>query len=171
MLRLESEKQVQEPDDEQSSDDVSDTKDEKEKQSRIPKAKGLKVIGKMDLDEKKKKIPAKTDGTKPKSEGESDEAAKKKRKPRIRKKKAEGAVDETPEAKKKKRVRRFEVDEREVKEAIRKTLMSMDEMSASGRASVRKRKRKEREALEEKKLEEKSLAGKVLKVNEYISCK
>jgi len=167
VAQLESKKEVQEPDAEQSADDVSDTKDEKEKQSRIPKAKGLKVIGKMDLDEKKKKTPAITNGTKPKTE--TDDAAKKKRKPRIRKKKAEGAVEETPEVKKKKRVRRFAVDEREVKEAIRKTLMSMDEMSASGRASVRKRKRKEREALEEKKLEEKSLAGKVLKVNEYIS--
>ena len=167
VAQIESEKQTQEPDAEETTDVASDTKDAKEKQSRIPKAKGLKVVGKMDLDEKKKKTPAKTDETKPKSE--TDEAAKKKRKPRIRKKKADGAVEETPEVKKKKRVRRFEVDERQVKEAIRKTLMSMDEMSASGRANVRKRKRKEREALEEKKLEEKSLAGKVLKVNEYIS--
>ena len=168
VAHIESEKQTQKPDAEKA---ASDTKEEKEKQSRIPKAKGLKVIGKMDLDEKERKLPAKTDETKPKSETEkaTDEAAKKKRKPRIRKKKAEGAVEETPEVKKKKRVRRFEVDEREVKEAIRKTLMSMDDMSASGRANVRKRKRKEREALEEKKLEEKSLAGKVLKVNEYIS--
>ena len=171
VAHIESEKQTQKPDAKETSDAASDTKDEKEKQSRIPKAKGLKVIGKMDLDEKKRKLPAITDETKPKSETEkaTDEAAKKKRKPRIRKKKAEGAVEETPEVKKKKRVRRFEVDERQVKEAIRKTLMSMDDMSASGRASVRKRKRKEREALEEKKLEEKSLAGKVLKVNEYIS--
>ena len=161
VAQIESEKQTQEP----TLEEASDTKDEKEKISLIPKAKGLKVVGKMDLDEKK--TPAKTDETKPKSE--TDEAAKKKRKPRIRKKKADGAVEEIPEVKKKKRVRRFEVDEREVKEAIRKTLMSMDEMSASGRANVRKRKRKEREALEEKKLEEKSLAGKVLKVNEYIS--
>ena len=168
VAHIESEKQTQKPDAEKA---ASDTKEEKEKQSRIPKAKGLKVIGKMDLDEKERKLPAKTDETKPKSETEktTDDAAKKKRKPRIRKKKAEGAVEETPEVKKKKRVRRFEVDEREVKEAIRKTLMSMDDMSASGRANVRKRKRKEREALEEKKLEEKSLAGKVLKVNEYIS--
>jgi translation initiation factor IF-2 len=169
VAQIESEKQTREPAAEETADDASDTKDEKEKISLIPKAKGLKVIGKMDLDEKRRKVPAKTDDTKPKTEGATDEAAKKKRKPRIRKKKAEGAVEETPEVKKKKRVRRFEVDEREVKEAIRKTLMSMDEMSASGRANVRKRKRKEREALEEKKLEEKSLAGKLLKVNEYIS--
>ncbi len=168
--QIESEKQVQDSDQPaEETEAVSEIKEEKE--SRIPKAKGLKVIGKMDLGEKKKKEPAKTDETKPKTgtEGEKEDGVKKKRKPRIRKKKAEGAVDETPEAKKKKRVRRFEVDEREVKEAIRKTLMSMDDVSAPGRANARKRKRKEREALEEKKLEEKTIAGKTLRVNEYIS--
>src|SRR5512139_2675610 len=172
VAHIESEKKVEEPVVEQpleKTEQGQETKDDKEKESRIPKAKGLTVVGKMDLDEKKKKVPAKVDETKPKAEGETEEAAKKKKKPRIRKKKAEGAVDETPEAKKRKRVRRFEVDEREVKEAIRKTLMSMDDISAPGRASARKRKRKEREALEEKRLEEKSLAGKTLRVNEYIS--
>jgi len=171
VAQIESEKQVQQPLGEkaaESVESVSELKDDKDKEGRIPKAKGLKVIGRMDLDEKKKKEePTKVDGTKP--EGEKEEAAKKKRKPRVRKKKAAGVVEETPEAKKKKRVRRFEVDEREVKEAIRKTLMSMDDASAPGRASARKRKRREREALEEKRLEEKSIAGKLLKVNEYIS--
>jgi translation initiation factor IF-2 len=171
VAQIESEKQVQPSLEEKTADSVEsakETKDEKEKESRVPKPKGLKVIGRMDLDEKKKKEePTKTDGAKP--ESEKEEAAKKKRKPRVRKKKATGVVEETPEAKKKKRVRRFEVDEREVKEAIRKTLMSMDDASAPGRASARKRKRKEREALEEKRLEEKSIAGKLLKVNEYIS--
>ena len=167
---IESEKQVQQPSEEKAAESVasvSDTKDDKEKESRIPKAKGLKVVGRMDLGEKKKQEPAKADGAKP--EGEKEEVVKKKRKPRVRKKKPEGVVEETPEVKKRKRVRRFEVDEREVKEAIRKTLMSMDDASAPGRASARKRKRKEREALEEKRLEEKTIAGKTLRVNEYIS--
>ena len=138
-----------------------------EKETLLPKPKGLKVVGKIDLDEDKKKEPAKKEATK--DEGETEETPKKKRKPRVRKKKASTGTEETPEAKKKKRVRRFEVDEREVKEAIRKTLLSMDDTSIPGRASVRKRKRREREALEEKRLEEKSLAGKKLKVNEFIS--
>jgi len=171
VAQIESEKQVQPSLEKKTADiaeSVTETKEDKEKESRVPKPKGLKVIGRMDLDEnKKKEEPAKADGTKP--EGEKEEATKKKRKPRIRKKKTAGVVEETPEAKKKKRVRRFEVDEREVKEAIRKTLMSMDDASAPGRASARKRKRREREALEEKRLEEKSIAGKLLKVNEYIS--
>jgi translation initiation factor IF-2 len=168
--QIESEKHVQQPIVEKAAESVEsvlEIKNDKEKESRIPKAKGLKVIGRMDLDEKKKEEPVKTDETK--TEGEKEEAAKKKRKPRVRKKKVAGVVEDTPEAKKKKRVRRFEVDEREVKEAIRKTLMSMDDVSAPGRANARKRKRKEREALEEKRLEEKSIAGKLLKVNEYIS--
>jgi len=140
-----------------------------EKDTKPSKPKGLTVIGKMDLDEKKKKEPEKKDESKTGKEGETDDKAPKKRKPRVRKKKADAGPEETPEAKKKKRVRRFEVDDREVKEAIRKTLMSMDEASAPGRASARKRKRREREAQEEKRQEEKTLAGKKLKVNEYIS--
>lgn len=140
-----------------------------EKDTKPSKPKGLTVIGKMDLDEKKKKEPEKKDESKTGKEGETDDKAPKKRKPRVRKKKADAGPEETPEAKKKKRVRRFEVDDREVKEAIRKTLMSMDEASAPGRASARKRKRREREAQEEKRQEEKTLAGKILKVNEYIS--
>ena len=169
VAQMESEKQVQTPPEDKKADTAeSDTETKEVKEGRIPKGKGLKVIGRIDLDEKKKtQEPAKTEGTK--AESEKEEAAKKKRKPRIRKKKATGVVEETPEAKKKKRVRRFEVDEREVKEAIRKTLMSMDDASAPGRASARKRKRREREALEEKKLEEKTIAGKTLRVNEYIS--
>lgn len=166
VAQIESEKQEKDEPGE-----TAEVKEEKEKESRIPKAKGLKVIGKMDLDEKKKKVASKTDESKTKkdSEEEKDDSTKKKRKPRIRKKKADAATEESPEAKKKKRVRRFEVDEKEVKEAIRKTLMSMDDASAPGRASARKRKRKEREAQEEKRIEEKTLAGKTLRVNEYIS--
>jgi len=170
VAHIESEKHVLQPPEEKvsvSDASVLEAKEDKEKESKVPKPKGLKVVGKMDLDEKKKTEPTKTDETK--AQGEKEEGVKKKRKPRIRKKKAEGVVEDTPELKKKKRVRRFEVDEREVKEAIRKTLMSMDDTTAPGRASARKRKRREREALEEKRLEEKSIAGKTLKVNEYIS--
>jgi len=166
--QIESEKSEQEIIEEKSTQKQEAEKEIKsEKESRRPKPKGLKVVGKIDLDEGKKKDNVKSEETK--TEGETEEAPKKKRKPRVRKKKAEAGAEETPEAKKKKRVRRFEVDERQVKEAIRKTLLSMDDTSAPGRASVRKRKRREREALEEKRLEEKSLEGKKLKVNEFIS--
>ena len=140
-----------------------DGKDKKE-----VKAKGLKVIGKMDLQETKKTKPEEKSG-KDEKEQETRPVTRKKRKPRMKKKADEAPVEESPVAKKRKRVKRFEINEREVKEAIRKTLMSMDDPSVSGRASYRKRKRKEREALEEKRLEEKSLEGYKLKVNEFIA--
>ena len=170
VAQIESEKQEQETTEAkevQKEETPQEVKSEKE--SLLPKPKGLKVIGKMDLDEGKKKEKETVSKGETKGEDKTEEATKKKRKPRVRKKKAETGAEESPEAKKKKRVRRFEVDERQVKEAIRKTLLSMDDTSAPGRASVRKRKRREREALEEKRLEEKSLAGKKLKVNEFIS--
>ncbi len=130
------------------------------------KVKGLKVIGKMDLD----KDSEKTSSTpKEKSESEKEEAARKRKKPRMRRKKGETVKDEQETSVKKKRTRRFEVDDQEVKAAIRKTLLSMDDSAASGRATVRKKKRREREAEEEKKLEQKVLEGKKLRVNEYIA--
>jgi translation initiation factor IF-2 len=170
VAQIESEKQEQETTEAkevQKEETPQEVKSEKE--SLLPKPKGLKVIGKMDLDEGKNKEKETVSKGETKGKDKTEEAPKKKRKPRVRKKKAETGAEESPEAKKKKRVRRFEVDERQVKEAIRKTLLSMDDTSAPGRASVRKRKRREREALEEKRLEEKSLAGKKLKVNEFIS--
>lgn len=136
---------------------------EKEKPSKV---KGLKVIGKIDLDKDSEKIST---PTKEKAEDEKEEVARKRKKPRMRRKKGEITKDEQETPVKKKRTRRFEVDDQEVKAAIRKTLLSMDDSTASGRATVRKKKRKEREAEEEKKLEQKVLEGKKLKVNEYIA--
>jgi translation initiation factor IF-2 len=78
-------------------------------------------------------------------------------------------MDETPAARKRKKVKKFEIDERDVKEAIRKTMLSMDDTTTSGRASARKRKRKEREEKEEEIIEKKSLEKNILKVNEYIA--
>jgi translation initiation factor IF-2 len=148
--------------------EVRETPEEEkiEKEKKDVVRKGLKVVGKMDLGEKtekEKRQPASGD------EEEKTESHKKKRKPRMRKKKTEAAPEEPAAAKKKKRVRRFEVDDRDVKEAIRKTLLSMDDSVVGGRATVRKRKRKEREAEEERKQEERILAGKTLKVNEFIA--
>lgn len=140
------------------------------KESATGKRKGLKVVGKIDLDEKKV-AEAKTE--KPAGEGETEkqkaEPVKKKKKPRAKKKAAEVSQEETVVSKKKKRVKKFEIDEREVKEAIRKTLLSMDDTVASGRASSRKKKRKEREAEEERRLEEKSREETKIKVTEFIA--
>jgi len=136
---------------------------EKEKPAKV---KGLKVIGKIDLDKDSEKTPG---AQKEKAEDEKEEVARKRKKTRMRRKKGETTKDEQETTIKKKRTRRFEVDDQEVKAAIRKTLLSMDDSAASGRAIVRKKKRKEREAEEEKKLEQKVLEGKKIKVNEYIA--
>jgi translation initiation factor IF-2 len=132
------------------------------KETKIGKRKGLRVVGKIDLEGDKKEEEKVTDKEKPQP------AVKKRKKPKA-KKKAETAAEDPALAKKKKRVKRFEIDEKEVKEAIRKTLLSMDDSVMAGRALQRKKKRKEREAEQEKQMELKSLEQKKIKVNEYIA--
>jgi translation initiation factor IF-2 len=138
------------------------------KESEAGKRKGLKVVGKIDLDEKKKPEP-KTEKTAEESAEKKAEPVKKKKKPRAKKKSTETGTEESVVTKKKKRVKKFEIDEKEVKEAIRKTLLSMDDTVASGRASSRKKKRKEREAEEERRQEEKSREEQKIKVTEFIA--
>jgi len=148
---------------------IKETKEVKEEEKifKAPKEvegdkrKGLKVVGKMDLEGDKKKVEGKAE--------EKEAVVKKKKKPKPRKKPAEAAPEDPVVAKKRKKIKKFEIDQKEVKEAIRKTLLSMDETVMSGRALQRKRKRKEREAEQEKQDELRSLEGKKIKVNEYIS--
>ena len=128
------------------------------------KKRGLKVVGKIDLGEEKEKKKLLSE-----DEREKEEKPKKKRKkPKARKKTAEQSDEQAP-AKKRKRIKRFEIDEKEVKAAIKKTLLSMDDSVASGRASARKKKRREREAEEERRLEEKNQEQKTIVVNEFIA--
>ncbi|GBD86875.1 translation initiation factor IF-2 [bacterium BMS3Abin03] len=148
--------------------DKEKVKDEKEKKRERKKPRGLKVIGKIDLEEEKKKKSKKKGEVKTGKEEEEKGVKKKKR--RRRKKKSDGTVaDESPVARKKKKVKKFEINQKEVKEAIRKTLLSMDDSTPANRANLRKRKRKEREAKEEEMLEQKSLDEKKIKVNEFIA--
>jgi translation initiation factor IF-2 len=140
-----------------------------EQKGKKEKPRGLKVVGKMDLgDEKRQKVKADKPDQEEKTEEETSGVKKKKRRKKT-KKKGEIVIEESPAAKKKKKVKKFEIDQREVTEAIRKTMMSMDDTTASGRASARKKKRKEREEKEEEILEQKSLEQNILKVNEYIA--
>jgi translation initiation factor IF-2 len=130
------------------------------------KKRGLKVVGKMDLGEQKekeKKIFASED-----EEDKEGKPKKKRKKPKARKKSGEQAEEQLP-AKKRKRIKRFEIDEKEVRAAIKKTLLSMDDSVSSGRATARKKKRREREAEEERRLEEKNLEQKTIVVNEFIA--
>lgn len=135
------------------------------------RVKGLKVIGKMDLKEgvivSKKETPKEED-TKEKS-AVAGEVIKKKKKLKARKKTAETPPEEVPEAKKRKRVKKFEIDQKEVKETIRKTLLSMEDAVVSARASFRRKKKKEREEAEERRIEEKERDKTKLYVTEFIA--
>jgi translation initiation factor IF-2 len=150
------------------------------KEAEQAKRKGLTVVGRMDLSEpkpqprkeEKKTIssstPADSD-TEKTSTTSAGSVVKKKKKPKTKKKVEEVVADESPVVKKRKKVKKFEIDEKEVKEAIRKTLLSMDDSVVSGRASVRKRKRKEREAEEERKQELRNIEDAKIRVTEFIA--
>lgn len=139
------------------------------KEQEAKKVKGLKVVGKIDLgDDKKEKVQEKKETTSKSDEG--TDASKKKKRPKNKKKtSAEPSPEEPVVVKKKKRVRKFEIDEKDVKAAIKKTMLSMDDMVVTNRAASRKKKRKEREAEEERLQELKSQEQNKIRVNEFIA--
>ncbi len=139
------------------------------KEIEAGKKKGLKVVGKIDLGEESKIENKEVEIERETSTSHHAEVPKKKKKPKAKKKSTEAVSDEPVISKKKKRVKRFEIDQREVKEAIRKTLLSMDDSVISGRAIQRKKKRKEREAEEERKMELKALEQNKIAVTEFIA--
>lgn len=139
---------------------------------------GLTVVGKMDLGEEKKPKPQvkrlpvtqKAPDSKPETTESSSDAIKKKKRPKTKKKTTtEVTPEETPVAKKRKRVKKFEIDEKDVKAAIKKTMLSMDDTATTNRASSRKKKRREREAEEERLEELRTLDKNIIRVNEFIA--
>ncbi len=144
------------------------------------KKKGLTIVGKIELGKKKDKEEIshsallKDVPVLPKSiEASQEEADKKKKKKVLKAKKKikspEETTDEVVPPKKKKKLKRLEVDKREVDDAIRRTMLSMDESAIGDRASSRKKKRKEKQELQEKILELKELEKTKIKVTEYIA--
>jgi translation initiation factor IF-2 len=142
------------------------------------KKRGLTVLGKMDLGESKKTKPQvkrlpvtqKPIDAKPETTEIAADAVKKKKRPKTKKKTTtEVTPDETPTAKKRKRVKKFEIDEKDVKAAIKKTMSSMDDTVTTNRASSRKKKRREREAEEERLEELRTLDKNIIRVNEFIA--
>jgi translation initiation factor IF-2 len=146
--------------------------------------KGLKIVGKIELEkDKKKKKEEKTqsekqaepqvvlEDKKPKTADETaGEPAKKKKKKKL-KAKSKGKEDKVEEvvSKKKRKLKKLQVDKKEVEEAIKRTMMSLDDSSVSERASLRKKKKKEKQEQLEKIIEQKELEQKKLKVAEYIA--
>lgn len=135
------------------------------------RVKGLKVVGKIDLDEglaTSQKIDSPSNEEELKS-SPTVEPIKKKKKLKAKKKVAALPAEEAPELKRRKKIKKFEIDQKEVKEAIRKTLLSMDDSTLSARAILRKKKRKEREEAEERRIEEKEKNKSKLMVTEFIA--
>ncbi|MDA3859776.1 MAG: translation initiation factor IF-2 [Melioribacteraceae bacterium] len=139
--------------------------------------KGLTVLGKMNIQEKKrenkkklikteaKDTTTKTTPTKTTAQSETDSVKKKKFK---RKKKTEGG-DENPQAKKFKRVKKAVVDKREVDAAIKRTMLSIDDSGIGDRASAKKRRKKEQIEEQELIVEQQELNKSTIKVTEYIA--
>jgi translation initiation factor IF-2 len=138
-----------------------------ETQEEIKKMPGLKIIGKME----ENKTPSKKDSpANPETPtDEKDKIIKKKKKKPKAKKKLEQPTDDVVVVKKKQKVKKFEIDEREVKETIRKTLLSMDDTTMLNRASSRKRKKKERMEEEIKRQEIIALEKNKIVVTEFIA--
>ena len=109
--------------------------------------------------------------SKPETTETSTDAVKKKKRPKTKKKTTTTEVtpEETPTTKKRKRVKKFEIDEKDVKAAIKKTMSSMDDTVTTNRASSRKKKRREREAEEERLEELRTLDKNIIRVNEFIA--
>jgi len=171
--------------------DVEDTRDidevsEKEIAAKedVPKGRkplpGLKIKGRVDLDEFRKRKEAEEKQAEDKPEDKDKPKKKrKKRKKKVReesrttevKQRDEGEKDEpaTKKKKKKKKLRARNVDEGEVQEAIRKTLAAMDDSGPSVRATARKKRKRERFEEEQRKLEQKELEKTTLNVIEYIT--
>ncbi len=138
---------------------------------------GLKVMGKIDLDDVRKREAA-AEGTGKTRDGAAEaaesEAKKKKKKKRIRTETTAAPVEETEDAsrkgKKRKKTKHLEVDKVEVVEAIKRTLAEMDESGAATPRTTFKKKRKEKRALHEQAIQEaKAKEESILKVTEFVS--
>ena len=154
--------------------------------------KGLTIVGKIDLNRKRKDDRKDDRGARPdqqkqdgnktgqtngnvvtKKVGEVESEADKKKKKKVLKAKKKTKTGDEPTdpivAKKKKKIKKLEVDKREVEEAIKRTLLSIDESAMGDRASAKNKKRKEKAEIQEKIQEQKEIEKSTLKVTEFIS--
>ncbi len=158
---------------------------EKERRTKV----GLTIKGKMDLRPSRPPAgkgtvhptrpgrPAKGPGAPPSPPPAPPDAEdlhrKKKKKKKVREEVVETKVAETDDLdrkkKKKKKIRHKDIDQAEVKDAIRRTFAAMDDTPVSGRAVLKKRKRKEREEHEQRLQEEAQREEGKLRVTEFVS--
>jgi translation initiation factor IF-2 len=144
---------------------------EKERRTKA----GLTIKGKIDLTPKPA-VPRKgavAPGA-PVPTAEAEEAARKKKKKKVKKDEGTEVKPAEPEdadrkKKKKKKLRHKEVDQTEVKDAIRRTFAAMDETVTGGRTAARRKKRKEREEEVARLHEEAQREAGRLRVTEFLS--
>jgi len=147
---------------------------------RTGKPIGLKILGRFRGDDPKPPREELRSGVtlvtptevKPAATTDSEEDDKKKSKKKKKKpksKKRESVVEETEAVKKKAKVKKLEIDQKEVLESIRKTMLNTDESSISNRASMRKKKRRERLEAQELLDEQRRIDERKIRVNQFMS--
>lgn len=145
---------------------------------------GLKIVGKIDLEEKtkvtkKSKEKPKEVVNKHKEEKAKDTAESaqeedtKKRKKKLKAKNKSKSIElseESIKAKKNKKAKKFVVDKREVDATIKRTLQGVQNLGLGGRAAVRKKKRKEKQEIQDVIHEQKELERNTkIQVTEFIA--
>lgn len=142
---------------------------------RTPKM-GLKIKGKIDLEEVKRVHALHEGGGGAAAQAAADEEQKKKKKKkkRIRTTTTPVVPEETDallrRSKKKKKLRHQEVNQAEVEQAIKRTLSDTDETAAAAQRAAFRKKRKEKRLIEEQRvLEEREREKSILRVTEFVS--
>lgn len=154
---------------------IAEVKLNKEGKVDRNKTKGLKIIGKIDLAEKKKKEEKNTvENLKesfgsPSQDNKKDKFRKKTHKTTKRKSEGEPEVSNKKRRKRRKPIRE-QIKEEDVLRSLKETLSGMEDSVASGRKTKLKQKKKEQRIEKElKKIEEQEIEDKILKLTEFVT--
>lgn len=143
--------------------------------NQFKKDAGSTNVDSSQLPEKKKEnrkvVDYKSAITQPKDTNVEDESFKKKKKKNKNKKNTTTVAEDEAAAlaKKKKKGKKFVIDVKDVDEAIRRTMSTMEDTSISDRAVFKKKKKKEKQLIEIQKEEERRLEEYIIKVTEFMS--
>jgi translation initiation factor IF-2 len=168
---VEEEISSQEPEEEEDIPAEPEAKGEKVIEAKAKSLRGLKVVGKINLPEKKKKV------ARPIASSDEQKEKNKKKRPRKRiPKPAQGEQTKDSRSKqrdtRKSKVQKEEVSEKEIQEQIKATLAKLSGSKTKGsvsRAKYRKEKRSAVAEAHEEMMQKKEEEAMILQVNEFIS--
>ncbi len=168
---VEEEISSQEPEEEEDVPAKPEAKGEKVIEAKAKSLRGLKVVGKINLPEKKKKV------ARPIASSDEQKEKNKKKRPRKRiPKPAQGEQTKDSRSKqrdtRKSKVQKEEVSEKEIQEQIKATLAKLSGSKTKGsvsRAKYRKEKRSAVAEAHEEMMQKKEEESMILQVNEFIS--